>query len=330
MNIYDMAKEAGVSISTVSRVLNNHPNVRNATKERVLGVLKKHNYIPSAVAKSLVNKSTNVIAVLAVDVRHLHYANIAFTIEQKLSASGYNTILCNTGYDKKKMFDYIRVLAEKQVDGVIMVGSVLSSDETAESIKRYLSGTPIVMHNTILSGPNIYNISSEESHGIDLAMDYLVQDKEIRRIAYIQDYDTLVGKQKRSEYRKKLKEYGISYDRNLVVKTESGLDGGIAAIRELSQRNVDYSALIGCDDITCLGAMQELERMGRVIPRDVQVIGFNNTIFSRISNPPMTVIDNKEEMTGIMLARAIADILLGRDLPSHTLLYPELIKRGTA
>jgi LacI family transcriptional regulator len=330
VNIYDMAKEAGVSISTVSRVLNNHPNVKKSTKEQVMAVLKKHDYVPSAVAKSLVNKSTNVIAVMAVDVRHLHYANIAFTIEQKLSASGYNTILCNTGYDRKKMFEYIRVLAEKQVDGVIMVGSVLSSEETAESIEKYLKDTPIVMHNTTLSGPNIYNFSTEESYGIDLSMDFLVNGKGVREIAYIQDYDTLVGNQKRHEYRKKLKEFGIDYNKNLLVKTDSGLNGGITAIKELYRRNADYAAIIGCDDITCLGAIQELERLGKRIPGDVKVIGFNNTVFSQISNPPMTVIDNKEEMTGIMLARAITDILLGRDLPSHTLLYPELIKRGTA
>ena len=167
MNIYDIAKESGVSISTVSRVLNNYPNVTKTTRDRVVAVLKKHNYVPSSVAKSLVNKATHAIGVIVLDVRHLHYANIAFTIEQKLSSYGYTAILCNTGYDRTKMDDYVRVLAEKQVDGVIMVGSVMTCDETAISIDRYLKNTPIVMHNTTLHGENIYNISTEEAHGID-------------------------------------------------------------------------------------------------------------------------------------------------------------------
>jgi LacI family transcriptional regulator len=330
VNIYDIAKESGVSISTVSRVLNNRPNVTQKTRDRVGAVLKKHNYIPSAVAKSLVNKATHAIGVMALDVRHVHYANIAFTIEQKLSSYGYTAILCNTGYDRTKMDDYVQVLAEKQVDGVIMVGSVMSSEETAASIDRYLKSTPVVMHNTTLVGDNIYNISTEEAYGIVLSVDYLVGERGIRNIAFVQDYDTTVGHQKHATYREKLESYGISYDKRLVVRTKSGVDGGKAAVTELAERGVEYSALIGCDDITCLGAMRQLARDGRRVPDDVAVIGFNNTVFAEISDPPMTVIDNKEEMSGIALARAMVDVLRGRDIASHTLLYPELIKRGSA
>ncbi|MCF7915277.1 MAG: LacI family transcriptional regulator [Spirochaetaceae bacterium] len=329
MNIYDIAKEAGVSISTVSRVLNNHPNVKKQTKENVLSVLKKSNYIPSSVAKSLVNKATKTIGVLASDIRHIHYANIAFTIEQKLSTYGYNVILCNTGNDKSKMKDYLRVLAEKQVDGVIMVGSIFSCDQTAESIQRYHSNTPVVMHNTSLRGDNIYNISSEEAYGIVLAVDYLVQEKGIKDIALVLDYDTPVVYQKHEIYREKLEEYGIPYLKKRVVRTQSGLSGGVAAIEDLTKHGVDFSAVIGCDDITSVGAMQQLEKYGRRVPGDVAVIGFNNTLFSQVSTPAMTVIDNKEEITGIMLSRAMGDVLSGQPISPQTLIYPELILRGT-
>jgi len=330
VNIYDIAKESGVSISTVSRVLNNHPNVTEKTKKKVITVLEKHNYVPSSIAQSLVSKATKSIGVMALDVRHLHYANIAYTVEQKLSTYGYHAILCNTGYDTTKTDEYVRMLAEKQVDGVIMVGSVFSCPETQRSIERYLPRTPIVMHNTTILRENIYNISTEEAHGIVLSVDYLAGERGIRDIVFVQDYDTTVGHQKHQVYRDKLEAFGIPYRKELVVRTTSGVDGGIAAVRELTGRGAQFSALIGCDDVTCLGAMRELRSQGLRIPEDVAVIGFNNTVFSSVSDPPMTVIDNKEEMSGIMLARAMADILRGRDVPAKTLLYPELIRRGTA
>lgn len=329
MNIYDIARESGVSISTVSRVMNNHPNVTQNTRERVLSVLEKHNYIPSAIAKSLVVKSTNTIGVMTLDVRHAHYANIAFTIEQELSSCGYNVILCNTGYDRAKLDAYARVLAEKQVDGVIMVGSVFSTLETEESMKRYLPHTPIVMHNSTLRLPNMYNISTEEAHGIVLSVDHLVA-KGITEIAYVQDYDTRVGLAKVATYRKELERHGIPYSRKMVVQTVSGLRGGMNAAETLDSRGVSYRAIIGCDDVTAVGIMRHLARRGKRVPEDVAVIGFNNTVFSEMADPPLTVVDNKEEMTGITLSRAIVDLLKGRDIPPQTTLYPELVIRGSA
>lgn len=330
MNIYDIAGEAGVSISTVSRVLNDHPNVNAKTRERVVRVLEKHNYVPSSIAKSLVNKATKSIGVLVLDVRHMHYANISFTIEQKLSTYGYHAILCNTGYDHEKTEAYIKMLAEKQVDGVIMVGSVFSRDVTATCIDTYLRKTPIVMHNAGFQRENVYNISTEEAFGIDLSMDYLVLERGIREVVFVQDYETTVGFEKGRVFRRKHEEHGIPYEKERVVRTKSGMQGGILAAKEIEKRGVSFQAIIGCDDITCLGIMKELRAKGRRIPEDVSIIGYNNTVFSELSDPPMTVVDNKEEMSGIMLARSMADIIRGRDVPARTVLYPELVRRQTA
>lgn len=330
MNIYDIADEAGVSISTVSRVLNNHPNVTAKTRERVVHVLEKHNYVPSSIAKSLVNKATKSIGVLVLDIRHMHYANISFTIEQKLSTYGYHAILCNTGYDHEKTAEYIKMLAEKQVDGVIMVGSVFSCDETDRCIDAYLRDTPIVMHNATFERDNTYIISTEDAYGIDLSMDYLVTERGLRDIVYVQDYDTPVGFEKGRVFRRKHEELGIPFEKERIVRTKSGIDGGIRGMHELTARNISYDAIIGCDDITCLGVMKALRKTRRRVPEDVSIIGYNNTVFSEVSEPPLTVVDNKEEMTGIALARSMADIIRGRDVPAKTVLYPELVRRDTA
>ena len=294
-----------------------------------MAVLRMSDYVPSAIAKSLVVKSTNTIGVITMDVRHVHYANIAYTIEQKLSTQGYNVILCNTGADKEEQAKYLKVLAEKQVDGVILVGSVLSSEETAGNIKRFFPRTPVVMHNSNIRGDNIYNISSNEGVGIELCFDYLIQ-KGYKSIVFIKDYDTWVAAEKLKVYKQKLEDYGIPFSNKYVVGIESGLENGRKVVRILEERKVTYSGVIGCDDITAIGVLQELHATGKRVPEDVGVIGFNNSIFSEISVPGLTAIDNNMESIGLSLSRALIDVLQGKNIPSNISIYPELVIRGSA
>ena len=120
MNIYDIAKEAGVSIATVSRVLNNKGTVSAATRARVEAILKQNNYTPSAIARGMVSKSMRTVAVLTVDIRVPHYARTAYTIEREFSRRGYEVILCNTGGDRAETLRYLQVVNQKQVDGIVL------------------------------------------------------------------------------------------------------------------------------------------------------------------------------------------------------------------
>ena len=123
MNIYDIAKEAGVSIATVSRVLNNKGTVSAATRARVEAILKQNNYTPSAIARGMVSKSMRTVAVLTVDIRVPHYARTAYTIEREFSRRGYEVILCNTGGDRAETLRYLQAVNQKQVDGIVLVSS---------------------------------------------------------------------------------------------------------------------------------------------------------------------------------------------------------------
>ena len=114
MNIYDVAKEAGVSIATISRVLNDPSLVSEKTRKKVEEVLLKHNYTPNAIARGLVVKSMKTIGMLTIDIRDVYYANVAYTMEHELSKNGYNVILCNTGGDVEEKAKYIKILAEKR------------------------------------------------------------------------------------------------------------------------------------------------------------------------------------------------------------------------
>ena len=329
MNIYDIAKKAGVSISTVSRVINNHPNVTQEKRDRVLTVLKESNYIPSAIAKSLVVKSTKTIGVLTLDIRHIHYANIAFIIEQSLSKKGYNVILCNTGDDQYEQEKYIRVLAEKQVDGVIMVGSVFSSQLIEACIDKYLSRTPVIMHNGTIKRHNVYSILSNETRGMKITIDYLIS-RGIREMVFVKEYDTWVAVEKQRIFKEMLQAAGLPFSNERVVRVSRGLEGGRQAVDIILKKGIPCSAFIGCDDITAVGVVQQLVVCGKKVPEDVSVIGFNNSTYSEVSVPQLTVVDNKMEAVGLGLARLLVDVLTGVDVPAVTSLQPTLIIRGSA
>lgn len=326
MNIYDVAEEAGVSVSTVSRVLNNHPNVKAEKRIRVQNVLKKNNFVRSGIARSLAIKSTKTVGILTVDIRHIHYASIAYAIEQKMSVLGYNVILCNTRENKKEQINYLKLLAEKQVDGLVMVGSIFNTENIASSIERYISNTPVVILNGTIKGNNIYNITSSDNLGIKMSIDYLYQ-KGHRNIAFIQDHETWIADTKVEAFKNKMAEYGLTSAEKAVIKVPNGLDGGRKAGEVFCQEYPNYSAIIGCEDLTAIGIVKELKLRGKRVPEDISIIGFNNSIYSQIYEPTLTSIDNKMEL----LATSSVDILINVfnkcNSSIETVITPELVER---
>ena len=127
MNIYEIAAEAGVSISTISRVINNPEKVSPGTRKRVLDAFARNNYVPNALARGLVKSSSKNIGIISSEIRNLYYATAAHILEDCFFQWGYTSLLCPTGGSLEKKLEYVRVLAEKQVDGLVLVGSAFSS-----------------------------------------------------------------------------------------------------------------------------------------------------------------------------------------------------------
>ena len=142
MNIYDIAREAGVSIATVSRVLNHKDTVRADTRAKVEKVLKRCNYAPSAIAQGMVSKSLHTVAVLTVDIRDSHYARTAYTIEREFGRRGYEVILCNTGGDRAETLRTLQAVAQKQVDGLILVGSISTPSVRGQRWRTFCAKCP--------------------------------------------------------------------------------------------------------------------------------------------------------------------------------------------
>ena len=170
MNIYDIAKEAGVSISTVSRVMNHKGNVNPETRKKVEEILEKNNYTPSAIARGMVSKSMKTVSVLTVDIRVPHYARTAYTIEREFSRRGYEVSLCNTGGELEETIKYLRTAREKKTDGIVLVGSVFNTLCKNAEISGLLQNIPVVLANGKLELPNSYSVLVDDRDGVSLAV----------------------------------------------------------------------------------------------------------------------------------------------------------------
>lgn len=326
LTIYDIAKEAGTSISTVSRVLNNKANVRPEVKKRVEEVLKKYNYKPSAIARGMVSKTMKSIAVLTVDVRVSHYARIIYVIEQEFSRKGYNVTVCNIGNSARECARYIKILMEKQVDGIVLIGSVFSKIIDTEENIALLKNTPVVMANGNLPYDNFKSVMVDDRGTIREITDYLF-DKGYRNIYYVQDMDTPSANIKADGFRESLKLHNIERVESRIVETEYGLEGGRDAADKIIAMSKEFDAVVFGEDITAIGAMKQFIKRGFKVPGDVAITGCNNCGETRICEPELTTIDNKPELQGQMCAAILSDILEGKKVENGLVIKAEIVER---
>lgn len=328
MNIYDIAKEAGVSISTVSRVLNDKGYVSEKTKARIKEVLRKNKYQPSAIARGLVAGSMKNVAIVTVDVRHPHYAMTTFIMEQKLTALGYMVLVCNTGSKKEECMKYIRMLSRNQVEGVILVGSEFNELCDANELSQFLPETPVVMANGELKLPNVQSILVDEGYGVQLAIQHLY-DRAHRNIAFVMDLKKDASVRKRDGFLMTMKQLGYDDAKERILYTEYGEKGGEEAAKKIVEGNRRFDAVIFTEDLTAIYAMNVLQNMGYRIPEDVAVVGCNNSEYSRISNPPLTTINNKGELLSELSVQLLENLMKGASEKASLIIRPELSVRQT-
>jgi LacI family transcriptional regulator len=323
----DIAKLAGVSIATVSRVINEPEKVRIETRKRVQIVLEQTNFVANAVARGLVLNSMNTIGVLVADIRDLYFANVTYAIERRFTGLGYNVLLSNTGGELGEKKRYLRVMLEKQVDGIILVGSVFKERSSNEHILAASESIPIVMVNSYLEGDNIYSVLCDDYQGIKNVVDYLVTAGR-REIYYLNGLKSFSGLSKVNGFRDAIRGYGLK--ENDVLEIDSSVEGGIEGICRIISEGKKVEAVITGEDITAIGAMKELINRGYKIPDDVAVVGYNNSMLATIVTPSLTSVDNLQEAMANNSVQILYDVLHGKQVSQKTVLSPILVKRESA
>ena len=328
MNIYDIAREAGVSISTVSRVLNDKGNVNENTRKNVMEILQKHNYTPSAIARGMVSKSMRTVAVLTVDIRVPQYARQAYTIEREFSRRGYEVTLCNTGGELSETEKYLRTAVEKKADGLVLVGSVFNTLCRTPEIEALLRTTPLVLANGRLDLPNSYSVLVDDQYGVSLAVRHLAE-KGHKEIYYLKDMNTASAELKCKGFLNGMRQEGLEAVRRRVLETEMSLAGGMRAVEKLLHSKRPFTALVCGEDITAAGAVKALLRAGLRVPEDVAVTGYNNSEYARICEPQLTTIDNKPELVAMLSVQLLTSLIEKTDAYSSCTIQPELVQGQT-
>ena len=327
MNIYDIASKAGVSIATVSRVLNGKGNVSEKTKEHVLKIIEEMGYTPNIFARGLGLNSIKMVGILCSDVSDIYYATAVSTLEKELRRGGYDSLLCCTGdniEDRKKSID---LLISKRVDAIILVGSTFKEKSDNSHILDAAQNVPFVMINDFIDAPNIYGIVCDDFNAVRENTTILLE-QGLRNIAYLYDADTYSGALKLSGFRAAFTQLNTLSDPELIVRCDHSPESAKAQTeRLLASRKIE--AVVTSDDFLAIGALQAAVGAGLHIPHEIQIIGFNNSLVSRCAIPALTSVDNKVELLSITAVRTLIDVFAHKNVSNKIVLSAELVKRDT-
>lgn len=325
MNIYDIAREAGVSITTVSRVINKKGYVSEKTRKKTQDVLDRNEYHPSDIARGLVSGSMKTVAIVVVDVRVPHYALTSYIMEQRLSDEGYMVLVCNTGEKEEDCRKYLCMLANRHVDGIILVGSIFNRLCDEETL-NLLSDIPIVMANGKIDRDNIHAVLVDEAYGMELATEHLYE-RGRRKLAYVIDKDTNAADRKRKGFLREMKRLGYEDPEKDVYHTSYGLEGGAQIAEVLREKG--YDGVVFGEDLTAVGALNQWKKDGVKIPEEISLIGCNNSEYSYVCSPALTTVNNKGEVLSELTVRMLLDVLEKKKELASLIVLPELVVRET-
>ncbi len=327
ITIYDIAREAGVSPSTVSRVINDYQYVKSSTKEKVLKILKENNYVPNDTARSLVNRSTRMVGILIADIRTSHHTAGVYYVEQEFYKKGYSCIIYNTGGAPEDVVPYIYQLSQKKIDALVMIGSVYQNEAVAEAVRNYLPSTPIAICNGFIDLDNVYGVVSDEKSGVRDSVK-LLSGRGCRNAAFIYDRISPSTEDKIDGFLEGCSLYmksgkAIVLDGGLTIETQS------ETTEKLIRENPDIDAIIYSEDFIAAIGVHTLYEMKKRVPEDISVIGINDSDLARIMNPSLTSLDNMLYDTCLMAARNIMLVLSGEAVAHKIMLETRITERNS-
>ncbi len=327
MTIYDIAKEAGVAASTVSRVINDKPGVKAETRQKVQELLKKYHYTPDAAARGLVIQSTKMVGILIVDIHVTHHIDSAFVIEQELTKKGYCCITMSTGPEDERKAEYIRLLEQRRVEGVILMGSLFMTKKVKESIQKYLPQIPVVMVNGYLKLPNVSGIIVDEDSGVEQCVDLLMK-KGKRKIAFVLDSHSPSNGNKQQGYIDGMRKHGADDSQIWLYEArQSSVQGGYDATIQVLEEHPDVQGIVYSIDLIAVGGIRAAYDKGIQVPEQLGLIGVDNSIYGEICMPKLTTLDNKLQDLSELAASILWEGLEGKVQSKKMMLFSEIIER---
>lgn len=324
----DVAQKAGVSIMTVSRVINNKGEISEATRQRVQETIDELGYRPSSIARGLVTDRTGTIGLVVIDNSNPFFSEVARGVEDIAYAEGYNVFLCNTEEDTAREMAVLQSLEEKRVDGVILCSSRLDDHDLKATLQHH---SAVVLVNRTAPGEQFGSIVLDDVKAAQEVTDHLIRGGH-RAIGLLAGpRRSRSGQMRVKGFKTTLEAAGLSYELEWIRHCLPVAESGQETARSLLATNPELTALVCFNDLTAIGALQACSATGRRVPEDVAVVGFDNIPMAAWVTPPLTTCAFPKYQLGSqamrMLLTHIDDCSEGCE---NIMVQPELIVRASA
>lgn len=324
--IYDIAKKAGVSITTVSRVINNHPYVQVETRQKVKQVLQETHFIPNINASSLVRKTTNTFAVMVPDITNNFFTTLLRGIEDKANESGFAVIFGNTDENSIKEYSYLQTFMERRVDGLIIDAVLAQSKNLKSIIKREI---PLVLIDREINNLQIDYVGSNNSKGAEDLVHYLIELGH-RQIALISGtLEISVYRQRLEGYKTAQQKAGLSIDHKMILWGEKpNQETGYMLTKKLLENTQRPTAIFAANNFLAIGAVRALREAHLEVPKDLSVVCFDAADTDAILNPFFTSMVQPAHTMGEMAVELLLRRLKNKNsTPTKVILEPQFFVR---
>ncbi|MFF2483168.1 LacI family DNA-binding transcriptional regulator [Paenibacillus sp. NPDC058071] len=327
--IVDVAKRAGVSPATVSRVLNDSPLVKGPTKAKVLAAIKELDYYPNAAAKNLRSQRTMTLGVIVPDINVSYFAEIIKGIENMAYARKYQVLICDSDNKPEKEQEYLSLLPNRAVDAMILVTPMLDNEVICEYADK---GYTIGMIGKTVSHDRIPVCKTNNVKFSNQAVAHLI-DQGHREVAFIGGFrDSFESYERLEGYMQALKERRIPFRPELIDNGDFHEAGGYDAIMRLLDKSSPFTAVYTANDEMALGVYRACKEKGLRIPDDLAVVGVDNNRVSRYVLPPLSTVEQPKYAMGALMAEKLIDQLTENQFAGHRqfVIDSELITRASS
>ncbi|MGA5689561.1 LacI family DNA-binding transcriptional regulator [Cytobacillus pseudoceanisediminis] len=326
-NIQQVAKQAGVSVATVSRVLNGQKTVSGKTRMKVEEAIKKLNYEPSMLGRNLRNSESRLLLILIPTISNPFYLEIIKGIEQVAISQNYNILLCETDSDPERENIYFDLVRKKMADGIISMDPAVNG----KTLKKLAENYAIIQCSEYEEGSGIPYVTIDNEEASYRAVKHLVQIGH-KKIALINsDEKYLYARQRKMGYKRALEENGIALEPEYIIPTQHlGFENGQQAMKKILNLEERPTAVFAVSDLLAIGALKEINASGLHVPSDMAVVGFDKIDFSNMTNPTLTTIAQPMHKMGTVAAKMLIDKIKGIEVESIILDHELVIRESTS